>query len=142
MNDGDSFKICLNFEDLYDLIITLNLLGFNLIKSILNVENEFDVLTPEYDKIKEYPEYIKPGIQTAFGTEWILSIQEGKLIISIAGTGLESKYDVTDLDFKKCVMFESLLEEKNLTKMIDTNFNYKSGCISVENYPDLFKNIN
>lgn len=141
MNDGDSFKISFKFNDFNELIVIMNSLGFHLDTAILTPSNEYEIVTPEYDKISDYPEYIKPGHQELLGVNWFLWIADLTLTITIAGTGIEHNYDVTDEDFKKCLEFEKLVNERDLNKYIDETLNVKSGCISVENYPDLFKNI-
>ena len=142
MNDGDSFKMCLKFNDANELLEIIDALGFRLNESILIKKNEYDFVTPEYYKIKEYPQFIKPGHQIALDVEWFLWITKNSIIISIAGTGSDNKFEVSTKDFEKCIEFEKLVNDQCLSKNISSEFNYELGCISIENYPDLFKNIN
>ena len=141
MNDGDSFKVSLKFKDFNELITIMNLLGFHLDKAILKSSNDYEIVTPEYDKINDYPEFVKPGHQEVLSVNWFLWIADHSLTITIAGTGIEHNYDVTNEDFEKCLEFEKLLDERDLNRYIDKTLNIKSGCISAVNYPDLFKNI-
>ena len=149
MNDGDSFKICLNFDNINDLKQIIQKLGFKLLSVDIFASGQFDEVTFEEfkhipsstDTIKSFPEYLKPGIQYNLDTEWFLWVVDNKLTFRISGTGIENKFDVSDYDFKKCKEMEKLLIESNLIHKIDSDFNYRSGCISLENYPELFKNI-
>lgn len=142
MNDGDTFKMCFKFNKIDELIIIMESLNFQIRKATINIENEYDIISSEYEKVEEYPDFIKPGIQESINVNWFLWIDKNQLIISIAGTGTENNFDVTENDFKKCQEMEFLIKKKKLTDKIDKHFNHKSGCISVENYPHIFKNIN
>lgn len=115
-NDGDTFKVGINYTDKEDLIFRLGQLELTL-----------DVRPEDF-----------PAYSTIFGYKAFVCIYDNTIEISISGTKDENYYEVTEADYKVCLELESKFDTLNWYKLTDKTLEKKVCCVSKTKYPELF----
>jgi len=128
-NDGDEFKLTLNYKNKSDLSDTLKKLGISI---KLLPKNQ-----PE--SVSDVPEFEQPRHIDLNHIKCFCWIENGKISFSLSGGQDGDLYEVTETDFENCKKLEQLIVDNNLTGMISRDLENNVTCISKARYAGLFE---
>ena len=144
-NDGDEFQVAFSFihrQDLLDKIgqlgLTLNTIPEDFPRPVIGQSYPSEEFEKFKNEIKPFRDLEQPGLSKIFGHKVFIWVQENSILITVAGTRDDNRYQVTEDDFKACLELERHFDKLGWQNIIDNSLEKSVCCISQTKYPELY----
>lgn len=145
-NDGDEFKLALNYKDKNDLLdilkkleIKLNTIPKNHPRPVLGKSYTHDEFSVFKSEIGDFPEYEQPKQVDINGIKCFCWIDKGNITFTLSGGQDGDFYEVTETDFENCKKLEQIITKVGLIDKVSRVLEDSVTCISKKKYRDLFE---